>query len=353
MHFNAWRPGERGTGIGMGMTEIGKKIIGSSAQMGKRSEVVLPVQQLPATMSDSDECLLAAHGRTFHFASRFLSPKLRCHVITLYAFFRLLDDLVDTPPQGRRVEDIRVELEDWRRWFTGSRSHPAPQELLGTKLATIQAEHGIPTALFLDFLDGMASDLEPQEMRDFGELYRYCYRVAGTVGQAMTHILGVSSTQALVAAENLGIGMQLTNILRDVGDDLAADRIYLPQDDLARFGCSRTRLLQLYRDQRGPDDCFRALMRYQVARAHRYYARGMSGVWLLPVDCRLPILVAGRLYRRILTAIERKGYDVLRSRAATSFPEKVREAAIAFMLDRLWRRGEAFPSTEAEAFLEG
>lgn len=178
----------------MRMIEIGKKNIGSSEQIDRRSEVVLRLQQLPATMSDSDEWLLATHGRTFHFASRFLSPKLRCHVVTLYAFFRLLDDLVDKPPQGRRVEDIRVELEDWQRWFTGSRSHPAPQEPLGAKLATILAEHGIPTALFLDFLDGMASDLEPQEIRDFGELYRYCYRVAGTVGLAMTHILGVSST---------------------------------------------------------------------------------------------------------------------------------------------------------------
>jgi 15-cis-phytoene synthase len=337
----------------MRMIEIGKKNTESTEQIDKLSEAVIPLQQLPAPMSDSSEWLMATHGQTFHFATRFLSPKLRCHIVTLYAFFRVLDDLVDKPPEGRQVEDIRVELEDWQRWFTGNRSHPAPQEPLGSKLATILAEHSVPTALFLDFLNGLASDLEPQEIRDFGELYRYCYRVAGTVGLVMTHIFGVSSAQALVAAEHLGIGMQLTNILRDVGGDLAAGRIYLPQDDLARFGCSRTHLLQLYRNQRGPDDRFRALMNHQVARAHRYYVRGMSGVWLLPADCRLPILVAGRLYRRILTAIERKGYDVLRSRATTSFPENVREAAIAFTLDRLWRHGETCHSTEAEVFLEG
>ncbi len=146
--------------------------------------------------------------------------------------------------------------------------------------------------------------------------------------------------------------MQLTNILRDVGGDLASGRIYLPQEDLARFGSSRAHLVQLYRDRHGPDERFRALMRYQVTRAHRYYVHGMSGIWLLPRNCRLPILVAGRLYRRILTAIERKNYDVLRSRAATSFPEKLREAAIAFTLDQLWRRGEEWPSTDVGVLLE-
>jgi len=168
----------------------------------------------------------------------------------------------------------------------------------------------------------------------------------------MAHIMGVNSMQALAAAQSLGIGMQLTNILRDVGGDLASGRIYLPGEDLARFGSSRAHLVQLYRDQRGPDDRFRALMRYQVARAHCYYIRGMSGIWLLPRNCRLPILVAGRLYRRILTVIEQKNYDVLRSRAVTSFPEKLREAAISFTLDQLWQRGEACSSPETEVFLE-
>jgi 15-cis-phytoene synthase len=343
---------KRGTGFGMRMVEIGKKDTESTEQMDKLSEVVISSQQSPATTSASDELLLATHGRTFHFAARFLSPKHRHQVVTLYAFFRTLDDLVDQPAEGRRIEDIRIELRAWKRWFTGAHSFPAPREPLGARLAAVLAEHPIPTAIFLDFLDGLASDLEPGEVRDFSELHRYCYRVAGTVGLALAHILGINSAQALVAAQSLGIGMQLTNILRDVGSDLAAGRIYLPQEDLARFGSSRTHLFQLLKDQRGPDDRFRALMHYQVVRAHRYYVRGMSGIWLLPPDCRLPILVAGRLYRRILTAIEHKDYDVLRSRAATSFPEKAQEAAIAFTLDRFWRRGEALPGIEAEVLFE-
>ena len=168
----------------------------------------------------------------------------------------------------------------------------------------------------------------------------------------MSHILGVSSAQALVTAESLGVGMQLTNILRDVGSDLANGRIYLPQDELARFDCLPSHLLQLYKDQHGPDDRFRALMRYQVARAHHYYIRGMSGIWLLPPECRLPILIASRLYRRILAVIERKNYDVLHSRAMTSFPEKMCEAAIAFVLDQLWSRGEVRLSTKVELLVE-
>ena len=344
----------------MRMVEISKKDTESPEQMGKLSEVVFSSQQLPAITSASDEWLLATNGRTFHFAARFLSPKHRHQVVTLYAFFRTLDDLVDQPAESRRIEDIHIELSAWKRWFTllplpankGCHSFPAPREPLGARLAAVLAEHPIPTAIFLDFLDGLASDLEPHEVRYFSELHRYCYRVAGTVGLALAHILGIKSAQALVAAQSLGIGMQLTNILRDVGNDLTAGRIYLPQEDLERFGSSRAHLFQLLKDRRRPDDRFRALMRYQIARAHRYYIRGMSGIWLLPPDCRLPILVAGRLYRRILTAIEHRDYDVLRSRVATGFPEKVREAAIAFTLDRLWRRGEALSGIEAEVFFE-
>ena len=169
----------------------------------------------------------------------------------------------------------------------------------------------------------------------------------------MAHILGASSPQALAAAQSLGIGMQLTNILRDVAADFAFGRIYIPQEDLLRFGCSRTHLFQLCLDQRGPDERFRALMSYQVARAHYYYVQGMSGIWLLPHNCRLPILVAGRVYRRILTAIEyRNHYDVLRSRARTSFLEKVYEAMSAFALDLLWRRGEVSATLEMGIILE-
>jgi phytoene synthase len=320
--------------------------------MNNIPEAILSSPQLPAGSGYSDEWLLAVCGRTFHFASRFLPPNIRCEVITLYAFFRTLDDLVDVPAEGRCVEDIRRELNGWRKWFTGGRSFPAPREPLGSRLSAVLDEHNVPISIFIDFLEGMFSDLEPQEMHNFTELHCYCYRVAGTVGLAMTHVMGANSVQAQVAARNLGIGMQLTNILRDVGGDLALGRIYLPQDDLARFECSTAHLALLFKAQQGPDEHFRAFMRYQIARARNYYAYGMSGIWLLPPDCRLSILVASRLYRRILAVIENKDYDVLRSRASTPFHEKVREAAIAFTLDRLWSREEVGPIAEPEVLFE-
>ncbi len=284
--------------------------------------------------------MLAAHGRTFHFAARFLPPNLRSPVVTLYAFFRTLDDLVDEPTSGSSPAAIRDELAAWRSWLASGHAGPAPREPLGASVAALIAAYGIPPSIFLDFLDGMTSDLEPREVLDFAELRRYCYCVAGTVGLAMTYVLGAASPQALAAAESLGIAMQLTNVLRDVGTDLTAGRIYLPRDELTRFGSSRAHLERLAASPRGPDERFRALMRAQIARAHSYYAFGMAGIWLLPRDCRMPILIAARLYRAILTAIERGDYNVLHQRAATSFPEKVREAAVAFTIDRLWRRGE-------------
>jgi phytoene synthase len=134
--------------------------------------------------------------------------------------------------------------------------------------------------------------------------------------------------------------MQLTNILRDVGGDLTRDRVYLPEDELRSFGLARRDLELLATKRRGPDERFRALMKYQIARAHCYYSHGMAGVWYLPRESRFPILVAGRLYRRILTVIERNDYDVLRARASTNLREKLQEAGMALLLERLWRHGE-------------
>lgn len=335
--------------FGVRMIETSKQSPKQNEKIGERGSVVFLSPPSPVEVNETYESLLANYGRTFHFAARFLSLKHRHYVVTLYAFFRTLDDLVDEPEEGCSSEDISSELRAWKSWFKGGCCTTAPREPLGSKLAAVLAERPVPPAIFLDFLDGLATDVESSEIHNFSEMYQYCYRVAGTVGLALCHMLGVTSLEALAAAQNLGIGMQLTNILRDVGSDLRAGRLYLPQEDLERFGSSRAHLLQLLQDRRAPDERFRALMQYQVARAHRYYMCGMPGIWMLPADSRLCMLVASRLYRRILSVIEHRDYDVLRARASTSFSEKVSEAAIAFTLERLWRRGEAYPGMEAEA----
>jgi phytoene synthase len=299
-----------------------------------------------------DEKVLATHGKTFHFASRFFPAQYRQAVVSLYAFFRTLDDLVDERDEHWRCDDVQQELDAWRAWFSTGMCSRAPREPLGTTIAVLLNEYRIPVVLFHDFLDGLYSDLEPREFRNFPELYHYCYQVAGTVGLAMASVLGVHSEQARQAAKELGVAMQLTNILRDIGNDLSVGRTYLPCEELERFGSSWDHLHRLYREQRGPDERFRALMAYQIQRARRYYQEGLHGVWLLAPTCRPPILLAGRLYQQILSEIERKQYDVLRNRASTGLFTKIREAGIVCALNLLWCQGEVESSPELELLYE-
>lgn len=309
--------------------------------LGERSPSFnLLTGQAHVLMSRQAEQLFATHGKTFHFASRFFPETVRPAIVTLYAFFRTLDDLVDEQTADWQAAAVLRELEAWQTWFQSGCASLAPREPLGSELAIVLSDYQVPLPLFEDFLQGLRSDLEPRVFADFHVLARYCYQAAGTVGLAMAHVLGARSEQALRAARHLGIAMQLTNILRDVGRDLANGRLYVPQDELARFGSSSGHIAQLYQAQQGPDERFRELMRYQIARARLCYAEGLHGCWLLPRNCRVPILLAGRLYQRILTQIELQDYDVLRRRAATSLLTKVQEASIAVLLATLWRLGE-------------
>lgn len=307
----------------------------------------ISTSRTPVHKSRQADDLLERHGKTFYFAARFLPERYRQAVVMLYTFFRILDDLVDERPESWRANEVRQELAAWQVWFAGGLTTAAPREPMGTTLAALVQEYAIPPALFEDFLLGLLSDLEPRGFSSFHELHRYCYQVAGTVGVAMAYVLGDASEQARLAAHDLGIAMQLTNILRDLGRDLAAGRLYLPFEELECFGLTSSSLLQLSQAQEGADERFRALMCAQIARARRYYLSGLAGIWLLRPACRLPILLAGRLYQRILLVIEQQRYDVFRVHAATSFFAKVREAGVVFLLDRLWRSG-GMPNTSGK-----
>ena len=177
------------------------------------------------------------------------------------------------------------------------------------------------------------SQLQPQgHVSDFAnvlnpahraELERYCFQVASTVGVAMAHILGSTSPAALRAATDLGAAMQLTNIVRDVGEDLALGRVYLPQSLLHRYDLSPTTLQAMLRV--GPDAGYCAALQSVMSRATSLYAQSLPGIWLLPSRSRLPILLAGRLYARLLPHIERAEYDTLRQRVSTSRRDKLDE----------------------------
>jgi phytoene synthase len=284
----------------------------------------------------SFRALLSSRARTFAFAARFLPERRREGVVALYAFCRVMDDLADEYPV-----DVGVPaLASWELWLRGLERGEDPGEVpalpgrgeagadaLTVALRGVIERYAVPPRYLRELVQGLREDATRAAVRDFAELRRYCYLVAGTVGRALCSVLGATSAEALQYAERLGIAMQLTNVLRDVGEDLERGRIYLPADELARFGVDADDL----RDSAGRrvTPQFHALMRFQIGRARAYYAAGMPGVFLLPPESRLSILLASRLYGAILDRIEAAGYDVFTRRAATSAGEKVYTAAVS------------------------
>jgi 15-cis-phytoene synthase len=290
-----------------------------------------------------------AKARTFWFAARFLPGDCRDAVAGLYAFARAVDDLVDVPPPTLLPDEVLGQLVAWRGWLDQPTVVAPPDEALAARVTPALLAHGVPPRYLQMLVDGVASDLTRPEIRSWSELRSYCVLVASSVGLAMCHLLGAGDDPlAREAAIELGIGMQLTNILRDVGADLRSGRVYLPTDDLATHGYSADRLDWLAgRVARSGaaalDAGFRDLMRAQIARARAHYARGMDGVARLPGDCRLAILLAARLYQAILDDIEAADYDVFTRRASTSTRFKVAESVrCAFALRQPTRSRAGF-----------
>ena len=247
------------------------------------------------------------YAKTFYFASACLPRETRRHAYAVYGFCRWadngVDDAKDAAEAAARIEQARRALD--RAYEDGE----VPPGLAAFR-RTVR-ERAIPRSLFDDLLDGMAMDLTVVRYPDFPALERYCYRVAGVVGLMMTHIFGFRHERCLPKALALGTAMQLTNILRDVAEDWGMGRIYLPQDELARFGVTEGQIAE-----GRPDGRFREMIRWQVGRARRYYAEAAEGIPdLIGESSRLTVRVMGRLYGGILDAIERPDYDVFRARA--------------------------------------
>ncbi|QDV38014.1 phytoene/squalene synthase family protein [Tautonia plasticadhaerens] len=256
------------------------------------------------------------HARTFYFASHCLPRETRRHAYAIYGFCRWADNAVDeaegVEEASRRLDQARATLD--RAYGDG----PASPGVLAFRRTVKERE--IPRELFDALLDGMAMDLTIDRYPDFQALDLYCYRVAGVVGLMMTRVFGYRDPSCFPRALALGRAMQLTNILRDVREDLDRGRVYLPQDELARFGVAEGQLAE-----GRVDDRFRDLMRFQIDRARRAYAESGRGVPLLiGATSRLTVRVMGRLYGGILDEIERLDYDVFRSRARVSTARKLR-----------------------------
>lgn len=260
--------------------------------------------------------ITAEHARTFAAASRFLPPEKRRASFAVYAFCRVADDIVDERAAGNSVDVSnelllhRAQLEDV---VNGNRPDRAP---VFEELGWAMRRFGIPASPFEELLYALEGDLVPVEYATWPSLARYCGGVASTVGEMCAHVFGVQSgdaADALQHARTLGVALQLTNILRDVGEDAVRGRCYLPTEDLAAFGIDRREILRA--TIRASDRRWRALMKYEIARARDLYASSTPGLALIDRDARCCATICARGYAAILGAIERRGYDSLTGRA--------------------------------------
>jgi squalene synthase HpnC/squalene synthase HpnD len=264
-------------------------------------------------------------ARNFYYAFQVLPREQRKAMDALYAFMRVTDDLADEPGD---VDAKRLALNEWRQRLDlalkGEYLHP-----IHPALHDIVSRFGIPSQYLHDVIDGVTMDLQPVRFDSFEDLYGYCYRVAAAVGLACIHIWGFTDERAKDYAEAAGIAFQLTNILRDLGEDLDQSRVYLPEEDIAHFECPP----ESWR-QRG--DSFRRMMIFQVDRARSYYRKAEPLARLLTPAGRAVYQVMTRIYRGLLEEIERRGYDVFTKRVRLSRWRKLRALVMAFPVRWGW-----------------
>jgi len=256
--------------------------------------------------------LTRTHSRTFYLASGLLPKEKREAVRALYAFCRVTDDLVD-----RATGDAVRGLHDWRQRITRDCAESHDAIVLAWNHA--QITYSIPRLYAEQLINGVARDLVQSRYATFDDLTAYCYGVASTVGLMSMHIIGFEQDAAIAYAVKLGVALQLTNILRDVAEDWAAGRLYLPLDELSAYGLTEADIATGRVDAR-----WRAFMRFQIDRVHHLYAESLPGIAYLHPDGRFAINAAAELYRAILDDIEAHAMDNLRRRAYTSLWGKLR-----------------------------
>jgi 15-cis-phytoene synthase len=248
------------------------------------------------------ESKAAQSGSSFAPSFRILPTQRRQAITAVYAFCREVDDIVD---EGVDPGVARMKLAWWRvevaAVYEGTPQHPVARAL-----KEVVGEFALPREHFEAIIDGMMMDLEQNRYLDFATLERYCHRVAGVVGLLSAEIFGYTDPATRTYAHELGIAFQLTNIIRDVGEDARRGRIYLPQDELQRFGVSTADILA-----RKYTPAFEALMAFQVDRARAYHAKALATLPARDRRSQRPGLVMAAIYRALLDEIERDRYRVL------------------------------------------
>jgi len=284
-----------------------------------------------AASYDACRQINARTGRTFYLATLLLPPAKRPAVHALYAFARRTDEIVDRLDPTLTVAQRERELSAWgTRFLSGAADDP----VLAAVHDTVE-RYGIPLRHFEDFLTSMRMDLTTKEYATYDDLAVYVHGSAAVIGLQMLPVLGTvpgMHDAAAPYARDLGIAFQLTNFIRDIGEDLQRDRMYLPKDELAMFGVTRDDLAS-----RVVDGNVRRLIAFQVTRARELYRSAAPGLRLLDPTSRDCIRTATTLYGEILDAVEAADYQVLDRRVAVGLPRRAAVAAPA-LVRAWWRR---------------
>jgi phytoene synthase len=279
-------------------------------------------------------------AKTFYLGTLLLPIKKRKAIWAIYVWCRRTDEIMDSLEASTKSEDELAEnLNEWEENTKNIFKGNIKSELDAVLFDTIEK---YPQSIqpYLDMIEGQRMDLNKFRYKDFDELKLYCYRVAGTVGLMTQNVMGIDSAYTTApwsskpdpseAAIALGIANQLTNILRDVGEDRQRGRIYLPQEDIEKFNYSEEKLLKGEINNQ-----WKALMNFQLTRARDWFQKSEDGIKWLSSDARWPVWTSLRLYRGILDSIERLDYDVFNNRAFVKNSVKAFEIPISFLISRI------------------
>jgi phytoene synthase len=247
-----------------------------------------------------------SRAKNFYYAFRLLAHERHQAICAIYAFMRQCDDLSDEAGASKSG------LDAWRGQMRRALQGDIPDHPVWPGFADAVQRFAIPPHVFEDMIDGVESDLTPRRIETFEELYRYCYQVASVVGLSVIHIFGFDHPDAPLLAEKCGVAFQLTNILRDVKEDWALGRVYLPAEDMARFGIHEI----------ADSPPLRAMLRFQGERARRYYEESAPLVGMIRPESRASLRALVAIYKTLLQRIEQSGYDVMSRRIRVSSGEK-------------------------------
>ena len=260
------------------------------------------------------ERVARTQAKNFYYSFLLLSRPQRQAMCAIYAFMRYCDDLSD----AEGVSDRAGDIARWQADLDSALAGNAPENPVWPAFSDAVARYRIPHEYFRDMIRGVSSDLEPRHIQTFQELYDYCYHVASVVGLTIIHIFGFDDPRALELAERCGVAFQLTNILRDVREDAEHGRVYLPAEDLERFGVDQKELA-------GADlsPALRNVLAFEAERARAYYQESQPLMDMVDSGSRASLKALIGIYSRLLERISNSGYEVLGERVRVPAWEKI------------------------------